>query len=144
MSRRCETRVAAIAAMPSLEVQAHWEQERARPAPAISPSLLARDLAYELQVAAHGGLDRRLARHLDRLCQAAQQAEDTSANISPPSGAVAGTTLLCEWNGRVHKVIVNSDRDYHYDGQSYRSLSVIARTITGTRWSGPRFFGLPR
>ena len=92
----------------------------------------------------HGGLDRRLGRHLHRLCQAAQQAEDASANISPPSGAVAGTTLLREWNGRVHKVIVNSDRDYHYDGQSYRSLSVIARTITGTRWSGPRFFGLPR
>jgi hypothetical protein len=53
MSRRCETRVAAIAAMSSLEVQANWEQERARPAPAISPSLLARDLAFDLQVAAH-------------------------------------------------------------------------------------------
>lgn len=142
MSRRCEARVTAIAAMTQPEVISHWERERGEPAPAISPSLLARDLTFELQVAAHGGLDRRLARHLQRLCASAG---DTARIPGPPTpGPGAGAQLLREWNGKTYKVIVTDDGGYLHDGQRYRSLSVIARNITGTRWSGPRFFGVPR
>ena len=62
----------------------------------------------------------------------------------PLSGPAAGAQLLREWNGKTHRVTVSDDGGYLYEGQRHRSLSVIARTITGTQWSGPRFFGLPR
>lgn len=142
MSQRCDALVATIAAMPAPEVAAYWELERGVPAPAISPSLLARDLTHDLQVAAHGGLDRRLARHLQRLCRDAEVADVTRLSEPPPSGPSAGAQLLREWNGKTYRVIVSDDGGYLYDGERYRSLSVIARTITGTRWSGPRIFGV--
>jgi len=97
MIRRCEARVAAIVAMSAAEVKMLWEQE------------LARNLTHALQVAAHGGLDRRLARHLDRLCRDAEQAGRAASTAPPPSDPGAGVMLLREWNGKTHKVIVAGD-----------------------------------
>lgn len=80
MSRRCEARVREIAELSGSDLIEYWARERGTSAPAISPSLLARDLAHSLQVEAYGGLDPRLERHLQRLCHAA---EETA--VEPPS-----------------------------------------------------------
>ena len=107
----------------------------------ISRNFLLRALAYRMQERVLGGLDRVTRRRLDRA------AKDLAAGRSPKTSAQAkvkaGTRLLREWQGRVHEVIV-LENSVHYRGESWPSLSAVAREITGTRWSGPRFFGLIR
>jgi hypothetical protein len=74
----------------------------------------------------------------------ARAADDIAAGRAPsksPSTIKAGTRLLREWQGVVHEVIVLED-GFRYRGRTWRSLSAVAREITGTRWSGPLFFGL--
>ena len=100
--------------------------------------LLARALAYQMQVQAFGGLDRTARRRL------ARATEDLAAgrNPAPPAAKIKpGTRLLREWQGVVHEVVV-LERSVEYRNDSWPSLSAVAREITGTRWSGPRFFGL--
>lgn len=104
----------------------------------MSRGLLVRALAYRMQENVLGGLDRTTQRRLDRA------AADLAAGRSfaaPGAKIKPGTRLLREWNGRVHEVIVLEGK-VQYRDQSWPSLSAVAREITGTRWSGPRFFGL--
>lgn len=106
--------------------------------PHTSRKFLLRAIAYQIQEQALGGLDRVTQRRLDRA------AKDLAAGRSlvPPGPSIKpGTRLLREWQGRVHEVIVLED-GVEYRGESWPSLSAVAREITGTRWSGPRFFGL--
>ncbi len=91
-------------------------------------------IAYGVQVKAFGGLSARMLRAL----RAAAKANGGPALIKPPS---CGTRLVREWNGALHEVEVLED-GYLWRGEQTRSLSAIARAITGTKWSGPRFFGL--
>lgn len=130
--------VAAIEGLSSAALKAEWERVHGMPAPAVVPSLLARDLAHRAQLAASGGMDRRLDRRLRDLV-----ARDADAAASSTSGArlALGSQLLREWGGVTHWVIVEPDGRFLYDGRHWRSLSAIARAITGVRWSGPRFFG---
>ena len=101
--------------------------------------LLFRTLAYQLQVKAFGGLDRATERLLDRLAET----EDPTAVLAPlrRRRIKPGTELIREWAGTAHRVVVTED-GFAYAGQTYTSLSEIARLITGTNWNGPRFFGL--
>jgi hypothetical protein len=109
------------------------------PAPRISRDLLIRGVAYRLQEEADHGLSKPALRQLAR---AAKELRETgSMTVSAVAGIKPGTKLIREWKGRVHEVIVLDDT-YLWMGKPYRSLSQIARAITGTRWSGPRFFGL--
>ena len=109
------------------------------PAPRISRDLLIRGVAYRLQEDADRGLSKPALRQLAR---AAKELRETgSLTVSAGAGIKPGTKLIREWKGRVHEVIVLDDT-YIWSGRPYRSLSQIARAITGTRWSGPRFFGL--
>ena len=98
-------------------------------------------LAYRLQEKALGGLKPSIARRLRVL------AEDISAGKKPalvsPMQSRTGTRMVREWQGRLYEVAV-VDGGFEYRGKRYRSLSVIAREITGTRWSGPAFFGLKK
>ncbi len=142
MSEALAARVAAIAVMPPTAVKAEWERVHNAPAPAISSSLLARDLAWAMQAKVHGGIDKRIERHLGRLCAANDTVVASKAKAPPPELAV-GTQILREWGGKTHRVSVGGDGRYAFAGRNYRSLSAIARDITGARWSGPRFFGVP-
>ena len=97
-------------------------------------------LAYKIQERAHGGLGprtraelRRIARGLERPPGSAEPR--TQRRIKP------GTRLVRQWRGETHEVAVG-ESGFEYRGTDYRSLSEIARKITGTRWSGPAFFGL--
>ncbi len=90
-------------------------------------------LAWRIQADADGGLDAETRRALRRPIAAASRA------TPQPS---AGTKLVREWQGVQHEVTAAPEGGFFYRGERYRSLSQVARAITGTRWNGPRFFGL--
>ena len=121
------------------ELKARWQALGGAPFPArLSRDLLLRAAAYRIQEQALGGLDRATCRRFDRA------AADLAAGQTPlPAGPKIkpGTRLLREWQGKVHEVIV-LEEGVEYRGEAWPSLSAVAREITGTRWSGPRFFGL--
>jgi hypothetical protein len=99
-----------------------------------------RGLADELQRRAHGGPSRALQRRLQIL---AGEFEKGARSFDPNVVLKTGATLVRQWRGRTHTVLVRDD-GFEYEGQSYRSLTVIAERITGAHWSGPRFFGLSK
>ena len=103
----------------------------------LSRVFLRRVLAYERQCRTHGGHSAATRRIL------ATMVNGTPGNgAAAPAGSVsAGTHLVREWNGRTYQVEV-IDNGYRFDGKTYPSLTTIAKRITGTHWSGPRFFGL--
>ncbi len=123
-----------------LELQARWELAYRHPAPKrASRDLLLRAIAYHIQERAEGGLSKAALRRLVHLA-------DPKGNGGRPPRPVPprlrpGTRLVREWRGEVHQVIIGED-GFDYRGTRYASLSLIAREITGTRWSGPLFFGL--
>lgn len=134
---------AELDALPALDLDAlrlRWRRLTRCPAPSgLRRDLLARLLAYEMQVRAYGGLSRETARLLDRLAAANDPAKVlASRDTGRPS---PGTQLVREHSGRVHRVTVTA-AGYVWNGATYASLSPIAQAITGTRWNGPRFFGL--
>ncbi len=112
-----------LAAMPGLTVP-----------PRLRAETLRRLLAYETQAQALGGLTAGERRML-RTVASGKPVGDVTGQASP------GTHLVREWNGRTYRVVV-TDNGYVLDGTSHRSLSAVAKRITGTAWSGPRFFGL--
>ena len=128
-----------IAAMGPKPLRAEWERtHRAAAPPGFGPDLLARALAYAVQEKARGGLPSNVAREIRRSVAdlaATSLLPDRAAPLRP------GTRLTREWHGRTHHIHV-VERGYEYRDKPYRSLTAIAREITGARWSGPRFFGL--
>ena len=114
-----------------------WDREGLGLLPSrTSTPFLARLLAYELQAGKHGGLRKRTQSTLTAI--ASNRMPEAQPKIVRP-----GTRLVREWNGIRHVVDVTKDGAV-YRGKAYRSLSAVAREITGARWSGPRFFGLQR
>jgi hypothetical protein len=102
----------------------------------LSRDLLLRGIAYRLQERAHGGLSKGTLRRLHL------RSEDLSnRKHRRPASFKAGTRLIREWHGQTHTVII-LEEGVEWQGQRYASLSLVAREITGARWSGPRFFGL--
>jgi hypothetical protein len=124
--------VARLAALSAAELKAEWRKLVGAPVPRIGPGLMRLALAWELQSRAYGGLSREVRHRL------AQEAGGKTRTQAPSPGM----RLVREWQGKVHVVTVGEDRVIHWDGRSWNSLSEVARAITGTRWSGPAFFGL--
>ena len=106
----------------------------------LSRDLLIRALANQLQERADGGASRALRRRLQTL---AEEFERGGASFDPGIVPRTSTTLVRQWRGHAHTVLVRED-GFEYEGQRYRSLTVIAERITGAHWSGPRFFGLTK
>ena len=104
-----------------------------------SGDVLRRLLAWSIQAERHGGLSREGRRRLKSL--GATRGRGTEANAAPPVMLKPGTMITREWRGTLHRVYV-LDAGFAYDGRQYGSLSEVARAIAGTRWSGPRFFGI--
>jgi hypothetical protein len=129
---------AEIAHLHSLALDAlrrHWRLVFGRTPPAdLSKDLLGRMIAYRLQERTFGGLDRESLRFLDGLAR---------HGGSPCRRFKPGTVLVRDYQGQRHTVTVVSD-GFDWQGTTYPSLSAIARAITGTAWSGPRFFALAR
>ena len=122
------------------ELRAEWAKVYQRPAPRhISSDLLLRGITYRVQEQMYGGLEPRIAKALHRIADATKNGRPVPE--TPKSELQAGVRLLREWRGVTHIVEVVPD-GFAWRGKTYRTLSMIARAITGTQWSGPRFFGL--
>ena len=125
-------------------LQARWHSLYGRPAPRHLPKhLLLRLLAYQLQASAHGDLDPATRRYLEQVAQAAASGAEDPMRQPIPKVPAVGTILVREWAGGVCHVTAVAD-GYAWNGTTYRSLSQVARAITGTRWNGRRFFGVAR
>lgn len=127
-----------IEAMDLQALRDQWGELSGDEAPrAMSKELLRLAVAYRIQEQELGGLSRRASLRLRAL------GKGNNVNISAISSSQLkpGTKLLREWNGKVHEVSALEDSRYVYAGKVWKSLSEIAREITGVRWSGPRFFG---
>jgi hypothetical protein len=134
-----EVEVARIASMHIAELRALWRIKfKGEPPKAFGPDLLRRNLAQKVQENAYGGLDPQTARLLNQLIA---QYSKNNGKIVLPRRIKAGAVLVRDWKGKRHTVTVQ-ENGFRYEGESYESLSEIARLITGTRWNGPRFFGL--
>ncbi len=139
MAKTIPDRIADLEALSTPDLRLQWEHAFGRPAPKrTSRDLLLRAVTYHLQEQAKGGLSKVALRRLARLA-------DANGENSPPPPAAPrlkpGSRLVREWRGEAHQVTVLDD-GFDYRGTRYTSLSRIARAITGTRWSGPLFFGL--
>ncbi len=134
-----EAQLDAIRDLDREALVARWRSIYGQPPPkGISRRLLQRAAAYAVQAKAYGGLKPKTRKTLLRIADGGDDAEAPRASKPYP---VPGTRLLREWNGRTHQVDVTEDA-FVWNGETYRSLSAVARAITGARWSGPRFFGL--
>ena len=122
---------AAIANMELDELRQEWSRRYGQPPQLRSAELLGLMLAYRIQADQAGGVSADLRRNLRRPAS------------SPGMTALRpGTKLSREWQGVRHEVIVEADGRLSWSDGKYASLSQVARAITGTRWNGPRFFGL--
>ncbi len=113
---------------------------RAEP-PRLSRDLMMRAIAYRIQEIAFGGLSKATLR---RLATLATEFESDGRIATPAKPRIKpGARLVREWHGRTHAVVVTED-GFEFEGKLHRSLTSIARKITGAGWSGPRFFGLAK
>jgi hypothetical protein len=131
--------LAALAAMSSAQLREEWQRVMRTAPPAFSPDLMERAIAYELQARRHGGLPPAVQRALDRVGR--QLARAGKVSLPRETRLKPGTRLSRDWHGRTHHVLV-IEEGYLFEERRYRSLSQVAAAITGTAWSGPRFFGL--
>ena len=128
-------KIAGLAELDRESLITRWRAAYGAPPPRkLSRALLEKALAYEIQCRAFGGLSGAARRAL-------RAAATTKGKSTGPRSLNPGARLVREWNGVVHEVDVSGD-GYVWQDQRYRSLTAIARAITGTKWSGPRFFGL--
>lgn len=134
-----------VEALKNIDIDAlrsEWKRVfRSPPPKRISRSLLELGIAWKIQEAAAGGLSRKAQRRLDQMVEEIESIGTVEA--SRTVGVKPGSHLVREWRGATHDVMVLED-GFEWKGRIWRSLSEIAREITGTRWSGPRFFGLEK
>lgn len=124
--------LAALVTMSPAQLRERWAEVSKKPLPRLSPAMLRLAIAYELQAKVLGGLSRAAQQRLDQAAAAKTQTRSASP----------GMRLVREWQGKVHIVTIGENGEVEWNGQTWRSLSEVARAITGTRWSGPAFFGL--
>jgi hypothetical protein len=131
--------IASLSKLDTDELRKRWRAMCGKvPSREIGRSLLTRAIAYRLQEWAYGGLKSATCRLLAR---AAEETASGSARRPQARMAQAGTVLIRQWQGTAHRVTMLDD-GVSFNGKRYRSLSEVARAITGSHWSGPRFFGL--
>ena len=136
-----ESEIARLVDRSTPELRRAWRTlHHTGPPPGLSRDLIIRGLADQLQQRTHGGPSRALQRRFRIL---ATNFERGARSFDPSVVLKTGTSLVRQWRGHTHTVLVGED-GFEYDGQRYRSLTVIAERITRAHWSGPRFFGLTR
>lgn len=126
-----EDELTALEAMSLNDLRVAWAVRVKTTPPKVSAGLLRLALAHWVQSKAFGGVTKAMERQLRELASGKRQA-----------GPTAGTRLVRSWQGKAHVVTIMDDQRVHWNGRDWNSLSEVARAITGTRWSGPAFFGL--
>ena len=125
-----DTHLASLESMSRAELRAVWSQQLRSTPPNVSAGLLRLALAHHLQSKVMGGVTKAIERKLQEI-----------AGGSAAERVTAGTRFIREWRGKVQVVTMTEDGRYRWQDKEWTSLSVIARAITGTQWSGPAFFG---
>jgi Protein of unknown function (DUF2924) len=129
-----------LPSMPIVTLRKRYrELFKGEPPAAFGPDLLRRSIAHRIQEKAYGGLSASSRKLLNRLIKAARA--KPNGRLELPRRIKPGSELVRTWNGRTYRVIVTTD-GFAWEGQAFASLSEIASKITGSRWNGPRFFGL--
>ena len=129
-----------LAVMPIAQLRGRYREVfRTEPPPAFGPDLLRRTIANRIQEKAYGGLSKATQRVLDQLVKA--YSAKPGGRLELPRRIKPGSILVRQWKGKSHRVTVLAE-GFAYEGGAYGNLSEIASLITGTRWNGPRFFGL--
>ena len=137
---KLEREIDTLADLSRSELVERWRTHyRTEPPKGISRSLLIRAVAYEMQVKRYGGLKPATDRRLKMIANGTADGDRGNRKMAYPLHP--GARLVREWNGVSHVVEV-IEGGFVWNGERHRSLSAIARSITGARWSGPRFFGL--
>jgi Protein of unknown function (DUF2924) len=138
---KLEGEIAGLVDRSTHELRLTWRKlHHAGPPAGLSRDLIIRALANKLQQCAHGGPSLALRRRVRTL---AGEFEKGALSFDPGIVLKTGARLVREWRGHTHTVLVRDD-GFEYEGQCYRSLTVIAKRITGAHWSGPRFFGVSK
>ena len=133
-------KLTALAELDAASLRREWRRlYRSHPPLHIRRDLLVLAIAWKLQEKVHGGLTAAQKRRLAGIAEELKKGGDLSAG--PTIRLKPGSRLVREWRGETHDVLVLED-GFEWNGEHRRSLSAIAREITGTRWSGPLFFGL--
>ena len=133
--------LAALKTMPTPALKQKWRELFDREPPPYNRRFLESRLAYRIQELAYGGLRRETIERLEALGEQLDGGNITRRRIRTDLRPMVGTRLIREWKG-VEYVVTVRDDDFEFDGRPYKSLSSIARAITGTRWNGWAFFGL--
>jgi hypothetical protein len=134
-------RLAALKTATTPELKAQWRDLFDSEPPPFNRRYLESRLAYRIQELTYGGLKLETVRRLERLGEELDGGDRTKSRIRADLRPIAGTRLIREWQGVEHVVTVTTD-GFAWQGRPYKSLSAIARAITGTRWNGWVFFGL--
>jgi hypothetical protein len=132
--------LAALKMAPVGDLKQKWRELFEGEPPPYNRHYLESRLAYRIQELAYGGLSPETLERLDALADELE-GKCTKRRSSLQNRPTAGTRLIREWRGIEHSVTVRQE-DFEYQGRPYKSLSAIARLITGTRWNGLVFFGL--
>jgi Protein of unknown function (DUF2924) len=140
MTESVAARVAALPKTPTPELKQMWRELFDREPPGFSRNYLISRLAYRIQELAYGGLRPAIRAKLDAL---ADRLDPKAARKRIANGPVVGAQLIREWRGAEHRVTVLAD-GFEWEGRRYKSLSAVARAISGTRWNGWAFFGMKR
>jgi hypothetical protein len=138
--------LAQLTALPgksTAELKQLWRELYDREPPSFNRDYLVKRLAYRIQELAYGGLSARAEAKLDRLIAEEDLRVKGKLPMRKGDRPIVGTRLVRQWKGVEHTATVLAD-GYEYQGRPYRSLSAIARAITGTRWNGRLFFGVRR
>jgi len=133
-----DSQLSDLAAMSPAQLRASWRDTFRQPPPDLSPELMARAIAWRLQERRHGGLPASVKREL---AKATERLRKTGEVKSHDISLKPGTRLVRSWRCRTINVLV-TEQGFEFEGRQYRSLTHISGEVTGTHWSGPRFFGL--
>ena len=141
MSDQVLARLAALKTTPTPKLKEQWRQLFDSEPPAFNRRYLESRLAYRIQELAYGGLKPETVRRLEKLGEELDGGRVDVRKRPANDRPLSGTRLIREYQGVEHCVTVR-DNDFEYQGRPYKSLSAIARAITGTQWNGPVFFGI--
>ena len=143
MSDTLAEKIAELPRLNRAQLRAKWRSALKKdPPPHLRKQILVPLLAYKLQEQAYVGLRPEIKRRLRELANSFESGPSRlSAQYAAHNRIKPGTRLIRQWQGETHHVTV-CDEGFEYNGERYSSLSEIARLITGTRWSGPLFFGI--
>ena len=137
-NEKLESQIAGLKDKTSAELKELWHKHFDYKPAQYQREFMVRRIAYEMQAKVHGRLPKTAVNKLKRLANEDQKEVRVKHIVSP------GTKLIRDWNGKRYEVIGLDDGKFEYAGKKYGSLSVIAKEITGSHWSGPLFFGLKK